>query len=372
MRKAIIIVMAMLITFSLAACTVKPSDPGLTNTDTAEPRATTEPTATQAPTATEEPTTSSAVPTEPIDSTPAPVPETTPVSTKAGETPDHAGSGDLMFDIYVRTAFVDLDNDGIPEELVFTKGNPKSSLAINGVSYPIDHAGLAQLFAVTDIDISDHHLEIAFTDQYDSDLADTEFPFTWLYWWDGTKLIQMGGLMNVKFAGAWRSTFHAKDHFDGHGLVKCLTRTQHFTDIWYTGHYTPKEADRRLVEVLYEAKPLFHPAPVRARQYILLLKNRTNTYYDPSYSVMWDYASCCGGYEGKPRNHSDDKIAFIPQAGEELTVTAVYGKQWFKLAAVDGKQGWLRCKNMKVYGYWPTLGADYTADNLFDNIVVGG
>ena len=87
---------------------------------------------------------------------------------------------------------------------------------------------------------------------------------------------------------------------------------------------------------------------------------------------MWDYASGCGGLSWEARDYSDDIVAFLPQAGEELTIVKVYGKMWFKLKAADGKQGWLKCKDMKVYGYWPVMGQNYTADNLFDGIVIAG
>lgn len=304
--------------------------------------------------------------------TPSPIPTPEPPPDTFGEVPDHAGSGDILFDIYVSKASVDLNKDGTEEKITFTRGKKNSTLKINDKTYKIDHPNLAQAFAVTDIDISDSILELAFTDKYDSGLADAEFAFLWLYWWDGTKLHSMGGLMDVKFDGAWRDSFKPKNYFDAHGIVKCLTRTQNFTDIWYTGHYAPGGTNRKLAEKLYEAKPLFNPEPVTAKKYILLLKKRTNDYFDTAHSVIWDYASGCGGYEGKPRNHTDSIVAFIPQSGEQLTVSAVYGKQWYQLKASDGKKGWLKCKDMKVFGYWPTLGANYTADNLFDGIVIAG
>jgi hypothetical protein len=357
MKKAIMLGLVLIMLICLPACSVS-FNPSVSGVSTV-PTVTVGPLSSQINTPTPTPTIAPTI-------TPAPSPST------FGETPDHAGSGDVLFDIYVSTALVDLNKDGTPEELTFTKGSSKSTLNIGGTDYTVNHSGLAQLFAVTDVDISDNILELAFTDKYSSDLADTEFPFTWLCWWNGTALIQMGGLMNMKFDGAWRSDFDPTDNLDAHGIVMCLTRTQNFTDIWYTGHYAPDGADRKLDEKLYSAKPLFHPEPVTTKSYILLLKNRTNTYFDFSYAVMWDYASGCGGYAWKPRDTSDGVVTFIPQAGEELSVAYVYGKQWFKLKASDGKSGWLRCKDMKVYGYWPVMGSDYTADNLFDGIVVAG
>lgn len=301
---------------------------------------------------------------------PAILPTPTPTPSVFGETPEHAGSGDVLFDIYTSTALVDLNKDGAPEQLTFTKGSTQSTLQINGTSFAIKHSGLAQLFAVTDVDISDNTLELAFTDKYSSDLADTEFPFTWLYWWNGTSLIQMGGLMDMKFDGAWKSDFHPKDYLDAHGMVMCLTRTQEFSDAWYTGHYKPDGTDRKLKEDLYTASVLFHQDPLKLKYYIILLKKIDSKYFAASWDVIWDYASLSGGYGTRPRAYSDEIVAFIPQAGEQLTIIKVYGKNWFKLKASDGKQGWLKCVDGKIQGYSQVM--HYTAADIFDGIVIAG
>ncbi len=355
MKKGLILVLALMFILSMAACGGEPTPPSETSAETETSEA--------APSET-----SSAAPA----STPTPAPAISPTPTPFGEEPVHAGSGDVLFDIYEHTALVDLNSDGTPEELTFAAGDGSSTMQIGSDTYTIDRDNQAQLFAVTDVDISDGILEMAFTDEYDSTLADTEFPFTYLYWWNGTDLIKMGGLMDMKFAGARRIEFNPADNFDAHGTVMCLTGTQNFTDIWYTGHYVPNGPDRKLKEKLYKATPLFHPAPLTTKTYILLLNDIDTTYFDFSYQVMWDYASECGGYAGKARDWTDDVVAFIPQAGEELTVVKVYGKKWFKLQAADGKSGWLKCEDMKVYGYWPTMGNSFTAYDLFDGIVVAG
>ncbi len=302
----------------------------------------------------------------------------TPASTPApfGEEPDHAGSGDILFDIYEHTALVDLNCDGTPEEITFTAGSGTSTLQIGANTYTIDRENQAQLFAVTDVDITDNILELAFTDEYNDELADTEFPFTYLYWWDGADLIKMGGLMNMKFAGAWRSGFDPADNFDAHGIVMCLTRTQNFSDVWYTGHYKPDGANRKLKEDLYAAPVLFHQEPLTLKSYIILLKNIDQTYFDfdgsdgTDTTVVWDYASGSGGYGWGDRNKSDDIVAFVPQAGEQLTIIKVYGKMWFKLKAADGKQGWLKCVDGNIWGYWQVM--HYTAEDIFDGIVIAG
>ena len=110
----------------------------------------------------------------------------TPQPTQFGETPDQAGVGGVKFDIYQREALVDLDGNGQPEQITFSAGDASSTLRINGTEFTIDNEGLAQLFAVTDVDSADNILELAFTEKY-SDLADSEKAYTWLYWWDGTQ-----------------------------------------------------------------------------------------------------------------------------------------------------------------------------------------
>lgn len=298
----------------------------------------------------------------------------TPTPTLFGEEPDHAGSGDILFDIYQHTALADLNCDGAPEEITFTAGGSSSTLQIGANTYTIDRENQAQLFAVTDVDITDSILELAFTDEYNGDIGDTEFVFTYLYWWNSeeNKLIKMGDLMDMKFSGAWRSDFDPAENLDAHGIVMCLTRTQNFSDVWYTGHYKPNGADRKLKEDLYAAPVLNHQEPLKLKSFIILLKNINNDYFKDTYDVMWDYASGCGGLSWEERDYSNDFVAFLPQAGEELTIVKVYGKMWFKLKAADGKQGWLKCEDMKVYGYWPVMGQNYTADNLFEGIMVAG
>jgi hypothetical protein len=352
MKRVFMIVLALVISTSLAACgiTVTPA-PGASASDS-----------------------ESAVPelTPTPVSTPAATPAATPDPTPApfGEEPDHAGSGDILFDIYEHTALVDLNCDGTPEEITLTAGNGSSTLQIGADTYTIDRENQAQLFAVTDVDITDGILELAFTDEYNDDLADTEFAFTYLYWWDGTDLKKMGGLMNMKFAGAWRGDFDPADNLDAHGTVMCLTRTQNFSDAWYTGHYVPDGADRKLKEDLYAAPVLLNQEPLTLKSYIILLKNIDSTLFDFSYEVCWDYASMSGGYGDRPRDYSDDYVSFIPQAGEELTIVKVYGKKWFKLRASDGKQGWLKCEDQKIFNYWQVM--HYTAADIFDGIVIAG
>lgn len=289
-----------------------------------------------------------------------------PTASAFGETPDQAGDNAVPFDIYKSKGLVDLNQDGTPEQLEFTANAASSVFSINGTAYTINKSGLAQLFAITDVDKSDKILEIAFTDKY-GDLADSEKAFTWLYWWNGTKLISMGGLMDVKFDGAWRSGFDPKKHFDGQGLVTCLTRTQNFSDVWYNGHYRCSGTNRKLKEERYATKPLNQQEPLALKEYCVLLKHADSKYFGSKYYVMWDYAS---GTSTFPRDYSDDAIAFIPQAGEQLKIVGVLGPYWFRLQAADGKKGWLKCIGMKIQGYYQVM--HYNANDIFDGIIIAG
>ena len=272
----------------------------------------------------------------------------------------------MLFDIYVSRAEADLDSDGTQEQIEFITGGPTSTLIVNGTPYPISKPDLAQTFAITDVDITDGILELAFTEPY-AELADSEKAFTYLYWWDGTQIIHMGGLMDVKFHGAWRSAFDPLQHFDGAGTVTCLTRTEHFSDVWYMGHYYPDGVQRKLKEDYYVAHIVGSQPPLTLKKYCVLLNEIDSSYFEFDYYVMWDYASFTATVG---RNYSDDAISFIPQAGESLTIVRVYGKNWFKLRASDGKQGWLKCIDKKIQGYWQVMGDD--AYDIFDGIVIAG
>lgn len=298
---------------------------------------------------------------------PSAEPLPSPEPSAFGETPDKAGDDEDMFDIYESEASADLNQDGTPEEIKFTAGSSKSTLEINGKSYTVKHGGLAQLFAVTDVNKSDDILELAFTWKYDSDLADSEKAFTYLYWWTGSKLIEMGSLMDVKFAGGWRDDFDPKDHFDGKGLITCLARTEHFSDTWYKGRYKCKGSDRKLSEELYATKPVNQQERMTLKHDCLLLKHGDSKYFKSAYAAMWDDAGAYGIFD---RNYSDEAVSFIPQTGEQLKIVGVIGKNWFKMEASDGKKGWLKCIDKKVQGYYQVMGID--AYDIFEGIVVAG
>ncbi|MGI6071551.1 MAG: hypothetical protein ACOX75_00855 [Lachnospiraceae bacterium] len=305
-------------------------------------------------------------PTEAPTEPPTEAPTEPPTEAFTGEDPDRAGFGEVLFDIYKRNALVDLNGDGKPEKLTFRASGDSATMQINSSVYNIDDPNLAQLFAVTDVDVSDGILELVFTAKYP-----TEFPFAHLYWWDGVNLFKMGSLPDVRIDGPWRNTFFPEDHFDAHGMVMCRAMTQHLSTVWYIGHYIPEGAERRLKEDLYVAEVIsYQEVPLKLKEdHMLLLKKITSKYFEPSYSAMWDYGSGSGGYGGKSRSYSDDIVAFIPQKGEGLIITDVYGQKWFKLTASDGKSGWLKCEDSKVYGYWPVMGDEYTAYDLFDGIM---
>ncbi len=350
--KKILLGIAIFILFVFASCGT-PESPET-------PSASGEPAMTPALTPTPTPT-----PTPTLTPTPTPTP-TPPVF---GEEPDRAGEGDVLFDIYEHTALVDLNKDGTPEELEFTAGSTSSTFSINGTDYTVNKKGLAQRFGITDVNKSDNILEIAFTDKYDPDLADSEKAFTYLYWWKNTKIISMGGLMDVKFDGSWRSSFDPKKHFNATGQVTCLTRTEHFSDTWYNGHYIIKGSNRKLEEEAYAAKPINQQYPITLIHWLPLTKHYKSKYFTTAYGELWDDG---GSYGTFARNHSDDVVEFIPQAGEDLKIVGVFGRYGFKLQASDGKKGWMKCKDKKVQGFYQVMG--YDAYDIFEagDIMVAG
>jgi hypothetical protein len=338
-----------------------------------EPAPTATPSPTVAPTAEPSPTPEpSPEPTPSLTPEPSPTPELTPTPepTAVSEVPDSAGSTGVLFDIYQSHAVVDIDGDGTAEDIKFTSGASKSVLEINGTAFDVKKPNLAQMFAITDIDTTDKILELVFTDSYNADLADSEKASSWVYWWNGTKLISMGGLMDIKFAGSWRTSFVAKNYFNGKGQITCLMRSTHLTDIWYMGHYKPSvdNADRRLVEYYFDTVPINEVGPLTCKKVCLIQKKHEDTYMNSAYDYYWipTLAPTTLGRIPNP----DDGIKIIARPGDVLTVTGVYGYKWVKVKTTDGYEGWIYCKDHKVGAYFATMG--WKADDMFDGIVVAG
>lgn len=343
MKKFVLLLLAAALFFTLTSCSTTP-----------------EPTQTPQPT--------SAATATPAAPSATPVPTLTPVPTPTpfGETPDSAGENGILFDIYQQRAEADINLDGAAEQIEFVAGEDESTLLIGGVTYPVEYAALAQCFAITDIDTTDSIVELGFTDKY-YELADSEQAYTYLFWWDGAQLYDMGPVGGLKFDGPWRTGLHPADFFDGQGLVQYVTRTTEFTDVWYMGHFICDGAERELKEDYYATDPLYEPDPLTLKTYCVLLKEIDSQYFEFDYAVIWDYAS---GYGTLPRDYSDEIVAFIPQEGETLEIARVYGQYWFKLKASDGKTGWLKCKDGKIQGIYQVMGWD--AFDIFDGITIAG
>ncbi len=287
-----------------------------------------------------------------------PPPSETPVSLESDEIeielPNSLGSGDVLFDVYTRKVLIDLNGDGTAEEVEFTAGAEESQLAINGVVYPIARKGLAQRFAIVDVKKGDNILELLFTDG-NAPLPDGKYHFSWLYWWNGTDTLFMGGLMDVWFGGEPINEFTPADYFDGNGLVKCLTATDEFTYIEYMGRYEPSGSGRKLKEKLYSADPV-KAKKVKCKQPCLLLEERTEKYYSSAWDYYW-ITNLAPYTEGRVPN-VDEGIAIIAQTDEQLTIIKVYGKHWFKLKTSDGYSGWINVADGAVKPYDFTMNWD--------------
>lgn len=305
---------------------------------------------------------------------PAPGPSLSPVVTSTigpiMPAADSAGTGDVMFDIYDSIALADITNDGSEDNISFAAGGSSSTLTVNGVDYTISKSNLAQKFAITDVDISDGWLEIAFCDEYHLPDFDLDFPFTYYYWFDGTDFIECGSFWDMGWDGAWRADFNANDHMDGHGIIMSLDRSLNFTDAWYMAHWTLDGTNRQKKEDEYATVPLFHVEDLTLNYPCILLKNISLEYFKTSYDSMWDHASWPHS-EGRvldPGGTGD--IVIIAQPGETLEVVKMYGKRWFKLRTHDGHMGWIRVVDFEMSGYDDVMYLD--AWEIFDNIVVAG
>ena len=141
--------------------------------------------------------TASAAPTPTPTATPSVAPSESPTAppvTFTPDTPDAAGEGGVMFDIYTQYALADLNKDGTNEQITFTAGEASSKLDISGSEFTVDLAGLGQVFAITDVNSADNWLELVFCAKYNAGYASDigARPSAFLFWWNGTKLIQMG------------------------------------------------------------------------------------------------------------------------------------------------------------------------------------
>ncbi len=321
----------------------------------------------------------------------APIPEATPVLTPAVSPPpptatllpspsvsptavspiaDSAGTGDVMFDIYDTTALADINNDGSDDTISFAAGTSSSTLTVNGVDFEININQLAQKFAITDVNIDDEWLEIAFCDIDDPPDHDLDYPNTYYYWFNGTTFIECGSFWKMGWDGAARASFNANDHMDGHGMIISLDRSPNFTDVWYMAHWELAGANREKKEVLYVASPL-NPIPdLTLKQPCILLKNIDLDYFKADMNAMWDHASWPHS-EGRiidPGGTGD--VVIIAQTGETLKVVKVYGQRWYKLKTSDGYQGWIRVTSFKLSGYDDVMYID--AWDIFNNIFVAG
>lgn len=365
MKKTLALALAILAALTFTGCD------SLVPTAMPSPTQSAVPTEAPTPAPTAEPTMEpTAAPTE----TPTEEPTATPEPTETAEEVDSAGSGDLIFDIYTDSANRDINFDGTAESIAFVSGADKAVLTIDGTDYVVAKANLAQRFAITDIDTGDKYMEFVFTDAYSDDLADSEKAYSWLYWWDGSKLLLMGGLMDVKFDGAWRSSFKVNDVIDGEGQVFALARTQELTDIWYTAYYKTTGTGRKLYEWRHTAEPVNEVEKLTCKTVCLLQANHDETgrdknkYASSEYDYYW-IPTLSPTTLGRVLDPAEG-IKVIAQPGDKLTIIGTYGPTWFKVKTQDGIVGWIYCKGGKVGAYNATMG--WTASDMFTGIVVAG
>ena len=368
LKKSLAMLLALLLILALSACgSSPPPSPSAaptsapaegTDAPTPEPTEAPEETPTAEPTATAEPT-----PTETATPEPSPTAEV-----------DSAGAGALVFDIYGGEARRDINFDGTDEEITFTSGASKSTLEIDGKQYEVAKPKLAGVFAITDIDTSDKILEFVFTDAYDEDLADSEKASSWLYWWNGSKLMLMGGLMDVKFDGAWRSSFKAADVIDGKGQVNCLARTQELTDIWYIAYYKTTGTGRKLYEWRHTATPVNEVGELTCKTVCLIQSNHDesgrdkNKYATSEYDYYW-IPTLSPTTLGRVQDPAAG-IKVIARPGDKLTIIGTYGPTWFKVKTQDNITGWIHCKHGNVGAYNATMG--WTAQDMFEGLISAG
>lgn len=352
MKRLTMVLVGLCLIFALAGCTPEtPPSPS--------PSAT--PTSTATPTPTPSVSVEPSIPPTPTES----------ASTITPDIADKAGVGNVMFDIYQKQAVVDLNMDSTNEEITFTAGTSNSTLAINGTEFTVNLPDLGQVFAITDVDTADSSREIVFSEKYNASYgSDPEVkPTAFLFWWNGTKLIQMGTIGDAGFDGSWRSGFKCTDHFDGNKLVAGYAFTGHLTKIYYTAHYNPSGTDRKLKEINYATKVLWTPNDLTLKSPVLLLPHAQQSYFDSAHSVLWDYAS--GEYvDGRGPRTVDGEDAFMTETGDTVKIVSVFGPNYVKLKTSDGHTGWIKVIDNKVQGYYQVM--HITAPDIFDGLASAG
>jgi hypothetical protein len=287
------------------------------------------------------------------------------------DVPDKAGTDSVLFDIYHRQALVDLNGDGILDQIVYNPGDGR--IAINGIDYSVKwFEQIGDSFAITDINRTDGLLEIVITmPDIDSLYEDYEILYymsSHVYWWNGTNLKDMGKVGNLSFDGHYRSGLNPEKFFDGAGLVKGVAFTNEFSPIYYTAHYLPDGADRKLKEDNYVTKILSSQPNyvLKPDNYCLLLNDITTHLYSYEHNADWDYASYLHSLPRTPNPYGDGTITVVAQPGEVLVPVRVYGMYWIKLKTSDNLQGWIKCKDGKILNYYQIM--NLTADDMFEDL----
>jgi hypothetical protein len=269
------------------------------------------------------------------------------------ETPYHAGSGKILFDIYHEKALADLDADGSPEEITFESEESESFLYINGIKYIIDIKELAQAFAIADIDINDSIMEIVLTGSHKSGDMENSGSSTYIFWWNGSSVIHIGTIPDIVFDGSSAERFDPSIYFDAAGSVYIPTMSTVIEEIWYRGLYLPSGENRMLEEEPYITEPINDVIDLELNNGYMcaLLFDIDEKYFDKQYNVIWDYASWphINGREIDPEPKG--VFSVIAAGPEKLEIIQLFGGNWLKLRTYDGYEGWICIADNKIKGY---------------------
>ena len=146
------------------------------------------------------------------------------------------------------------------------------------------------------------------------------------------------------------------------------TRSTELTLLYYTGHFNPSGAERKLKETNYAAKVLWVSGTLTLKSPVLLLPHAQKVYFDAAHSVLWDYAS--GEYvSGRGERSVDGESAFMAWTGDTVTVVSAFGQNYVKLKTADGHSGWIGVKDNKVLGYDSVM--KITATDIFEGLLIG-
>ena len=215
---------------------------------------------------------------------------------------------------------IDLNGDGIKDEINFSSDESEFVLEINDSKIEDFGAYLEGNYYIVDIDKEDDYKEILISDWGPSDDY-----VTFYYYYDGNEIVSMG-ITEGMYSDSWSNIV-----IKGNGTIGTSTRGG-ILHTWFYKDYYKLDSNHKLVHVpqdLYEMT-----WEVTVKKSIPLLESRD----------------------------SDKVIAYL-EVGEKATILSSDDVSWCFVKKEDGTKGWF-----EIEGYSKIKGTDYTGEEVFEGL----